>query len=251
MLISVITVSYNSEETIGDTIRTVVSQTYEQVEYIVVDGGSKDGTCNIIRAAGNGVQKFISEPDKGIYDAMNKGLAMASGNVIGILNSDDLYAYNEYLADVAALFAKTGADIVYSDLVYVNRENTKVIRKWRAGKYKRNAFYYGWMPPHPTVFVTRKVYEQAGMFNLTLRSAADYEFLLRIFEKYAFKAAYLAKTGIRMRAGGISNASLRNRLAANREDNAAWQINGLKPWMVTRYLKPLRKLLQFVVFRAS
>jgi glycosyltransferase involved in cell wall biosynthesis len=245
--ISIITATYNSAATVGDTLGCIASQRHPDVEHIVVDGASKDRTPDIVRAYPH-VAKFISEEDRGIYDAMNKGIRMASGDVIGILNSDDVYADERVLSDVAAVFADETVMTVYADLQYVYADDLrKIQRTWISRPFNRRNFYYGWMPPHPTFFVRRKVYEKVGTFNPELRSAADYELMLRILLKHGFHAHYIPRVIVKMRAGGISNASLFNRLRANREDRLAWKLNELQPYFFTLYLKPLRKIHQFII----
>ncbi|MDZ4751501.1 MAG: glycosyltransferase family 2 protein [Flavobacteriales bacterium] len=246
MKISVITVSYNSGSTIGDTIRSVVSQKYDDVEYLIVDGASKDNTSEIVKSFGSGVTFFLSEKDKGIYDAMNKGVSLAKGEVIGILNSDDFYSDENVLNDVMNLFEETGADALYADLDYVDQLDTsRIVRKWRSGAYRDGLFKWGWMPPHPTFFVKRAVYEKFGAYNLSLKSAADYELMLRLLHKHKVKVAYLPRTIIHMRTGGQSNVTIKNRIKANMEDRIAWKINDLKPGILTLTWKPLRKIKQF------
>jgi glycosyltransferase involved in cell wall biosynthesis len=246
MTISIITATYNSSSTVKDTLGSVKNQTYREVEHLIIDGLSKDHTLDIVKAYPH-VAKVVSEKDKGIYDAMNKGIRHATGDVIGILNSDDFYASPEVLARVAKAFEDPSVDAVYGDLVYVHHEDTsRIVRRWKSGNYTPRSFYFGWMPPHPTFFVRRKVYEEAGTFNLSLRSAADYEIMLRFLLKHQYRAAYIPEVLVKMRIGGMSNASLKNRLRANREDRKAWEINGLKPYFFTLYLKPLRKLNQWL-----
>ncbi len=246
MKISVITVSYNSGSTIGDTIRSVVSQKYDDVEYLIVDGASKDNTSEIVKSFGSGVTFFLSEKDKGIYDAMNKGVSLAKGEVIGILNSDDFYSDENVLNHVMNLFEETGADALYADLDYVDQLDTsRIVRKWRSGAYRDGLFKWGWMPPHPTFFVKRAVYEKFGAYNLSLKSAADYELMLRLLHKHKLKVAYLPRTIIHMRTGGQSNVTIKNRIKANMEDRIAWKINDLKPGILTLTWKPLRKIKQF------
>lgn len=247
MKISVITATYNSGRTVGDTLKCVAAQTYAPVEHLVIDGGSKDDTLNIVNGFPH-VAKVVSEKDKGIYDAMNKGVAHATGEVIGILNSDDVYTDEKVLQDVMTIFKDESIDACYADLQYVRADDlNKVVRTWRSGRFNARSFYWGWMPPHPTFFVRKRVYDQIGGFNLELRSAADYELMLRAFMKYKLNVQYLPRIIVKMRAGGESNASLRNRLRANGEDRKAWKINGLKPWFFTLYLKPARKLVQFFI----
>lgn len=246
MKISIITATYNSASTVRDTLDVIAAQRYPDIEHIIVDGDSKDDTLDIIAAYPH-VSKLIVGKDDGIYDAMNKGIGVATGEIIGILNSDDIYTDDRVLADVAAAFSHPKVMAVYADLQYVDAVDlNKVRRTWVSGPFKRKNFYYGWMPPHPTFFVRREVYEQAGLFNLELRSAADYEMMLRILVKLNIAAYYIPRVIVRMRAGGVSNASLSNRLHGNKEDRMAWKLNGLKPYFFTLYLKPLRKIHQFI-----
>jgi len=246
MLVSIITVSFNAAATIRDTIESVLGQQHVALEYIVVDGGSTDDTISIVNAYGPKISHFISEPDKGIYDAMNKGIQLASGDIIGILNADDVYATDNVLSQIVDRFG-SGADAVYADLVYVDQQNTaKIKRIWISGIYTEGAFLRGWMPPHPTFFVRSSVYQQYGGYTLALKSAADYEFMLRVIHKHKIALAYLNTVTTKMRAGGISNASIKNRLNANREDRLAWTMNGLKPGWLTLIKKPLSKLGQFL-----
>jgi len=244
--ISIITVTYNSANTIGDTLRSVQLQDYPNIEHIIVDGNSTDETVEIIKSFQH-VTRWVSEEDGGLYDAMNKGLQIATGGIIGILNSDDLYAHNRVLSMVAEKFVDNSIDAVYGDLHYVNALNTdKIVRVWKSGKYRRSKFVFGWMPPHPTFFVKRQVYEQAGSFNVSLKRSADYELMLRMLVKYEFKADYLEEVLVKMRTGGISNSNWGSRVKANLEDRMAWRINNLKPYFFTLYLKPVRKLVQFI-----
>ncbi|MFT3703627.1 MAG: glycosyltransferase family 2 protein [Agriterribacter sp.] len=246
MKVSIITTAYNSASTIGDTLHCIRQQDYPDIEHIIIDGNSSDKTVAIVKEFPH-VAKLVSERDDGIYDAMNKGIALATGDIIGILNSDDVYTSPEVISLIVKTFKENPwAQATYADLQFVQRDDlTKVVRSWKAGKYKKNSFYYGWMPPHPTFFVRRNVYEKAGIFNPTLGSAADYELMLRILLKYNMPAAYINKIIIKMRMGGISTHSLKNRLTANRQDRIAWKINQLTPFPFTLYLKPIRKLGQF------
>jgi len=247
MRISIITVSYNSAGTISDTLQCIGEQQYDNVEHIVIDGKSTDETPAIVSRFSH-VTKFISEPDAGLYHAMNKGLQLASGDIVGILNSDDIYADNQVLSNVANAFKETGADCVYGDLQYVHTHNLhKVLRTWKAGKFTRENFLYGWMPPHPTFFVRKHVYDKVGLFNTDLKSAADYEIMLRILYMHGYTATYIPSILVKMRSGGISNASLRNRFRANREDAKAWRLINKRPHFFTVYLKPLRKIPQYLV----
>jgi glycosyltransferase len=245
-MISIITATFNSSLTIADCLESVKSQK-GKVEHIVIDGLSVDKTLEIARLYPH-VSKLISETDSGIYDAMNKGITVASGDIIGILNSDDFYANSDVLEKIGAVFEDPEIDSCYGDLVYVDStDTTKITRYWKSGSYHKQSFYWGWMPPHPTFFVRRRVYEKYGMFNLDLGSAADYELMLRFLVKNKITTTYIPEVLVKMRAGGVSNVSLKNRLKANRMDRYAWAVNGLKPYPWTTYLKPLSKIKQFFV----
>ncbi|MGC6533366.1 MAG: glycosyltransferase family 2 protein [Flavobacteriales bacterium] len=247
MRISIITIAYNSAETIEATIQSVIAQDYTDVEYIIIDGASKDATMDVVDRYRDQIAVVVSESDKGIYDAMNKGVARATGEVVGILNSDDFYADNTVLSDVAARFRETGADAVYADLVYVERDNPdKVVRYWKSKPYKPGMFRKGWMPAHPTFFLKNECYRAHGTYSTELRSAADYELMLRMLEKHAISAVHLPRLLTKMRVGGHSNVSLKNRIRANKEDRRAWKMNGLTPAWYTLTVKPLSKLTQFI-----
>lgn len=246
MKVSVITVAYNSATTIEDTIRSVSSQSYTDIEYIVIDGGSTDGTLEILERYSDKVDRLVTGPDKGLYDAMNKGLALASGDVIGILNSDDIYQDENVISDVANEFSNAPVDSVYGDLVYVDEVDLdKVKRYWKSGSYYRKAFLNGWMPPHPTFFVKKACYLSFGNYDISFRTSADYELMLRFLFKNHCTAAYLNRVLVRMREGGQSNVSILNRLKGNKEDRRAWVKNGLRPRIYTLTMKPIRKIGQF------
>ena len=244
--ISIITATYNSAATISDTLRSVASQDYSEIEHIIVDGGSTDDTLSIVSQFPH-VARVISEKDNGIYDAMNKGLRVSTGEIIGLLNSDDFYVSTTVIRQVVEKLITDQTDSLYGDLVYVHPEETrKVKRTWIAGKFHPRKFLYGWMPPHPTFFVRRKIYEVLGEFNTNLKSAADYELMLRFLYKSKISVSYLPHVLVKMRAGGMSNATLSNRIKANREDREAWRVNHIQPYFFTTWLKPIRKLIQFV-----
>jgi len=244
--ISIITITFNSAATIEQTIRSVIEQTYPDIEYIIVDGKSTDDTLRISEKYKDKISKIISEPDHGLYDALNKGIEMATGDVIGLLHSDDFYIDTHVIQKYADTFIKNKSDSVYSDLYYVDKTNTnKIIRKWKSGEYKPTSFVNGWMPPHPTFFVRKEIYQKFGKFNTNFKSAADYELMLRFILKNKISVAYLPEYTVKMRVGGKSNVTVQNRVSANLEDRKAWQINGLKPRFYTLYLKPFRKILQF------
>ncbi|MEK7257486.1 MAG: glycosyltransferase family 2 protein [Bacteroidota bacterium] len=246
MKISIITVSFNSAKTIEDTIQCVLNQTYKNIEYIVVDGASKDETPHIIQKYQEQITKVISEPDYGIYDAMNKGIRAATGDVIAFLNADDSYVSNRVLERVIQAFQEHDTDSVYGDLCYVSEENTnEILRYWKAGTYTETSFLNGWMPPHPTFFVKRSVLEKYGIFDPTFRLSGDYELILRLLYKHKISAHYIPFCMVKMRIGGNGNKWIENRLMSNLEDRLAWKKNKLKFRLYTPYLKPMRKIFQF------
>ena len=245
MTVSVVTVTYNAAATVEDAVRSVLGQECDfTLDYHIVDGGSTDGTLDMLKQYEDRIAKITSGPDQGLYDAMNRGVARAKGDIIGILNADDRYADHHVIADVLEAFEDTGADAIYADLDYVDEETaSRVTRQWTSGE--PGDFRKGWMPPHPTLFVKRELYEQHGLFNLQLRSAADYELMLRFFHFRGATLAYLPRTTVKMRAGGQSNATIGNRIKANAEDARAWRLNGASPPLLLRFVKPLRKLSQY------
>jgi len=244
--VSIITVVYNGASTLRDCIDSVLRQSYQDIEYLVIDGGSTDGTVELVRSYGSRITRFVSEPDQGLYDAMNKGLRLATGDLIGILNADDFYRHDQVIERVAALADQENSEAIYGDLVYVDANDTrKITRYWSSGKYRKGAFRWGWMPPHPTFFVRRSVYLRFGLFQTRFRSAADYELMLRFVHRHGIKVSYLKEVLVVMRAGGVSNRTVGNRLNANREDQEAWELNGIKPYFFTHWLKPMRKIFQF------
>lgn len=244
--VTIITATYNSAGTLRDTLHSVATQTYPNIEHIIIDGASWDDTLTIIGEFPH-ITKVVSEKDRGIYDAMNKGIAACTGAIIGILNSDDFYMSSTVIRQVVEKMTQENADALYGDLVYIHPEQTnRIIRTWKAGAFRPGKFLYGWMPPHPTFFVRRNVYDQWGVFNTALKSAADYELMLRFLYKARIRVSYLPEFLVKMRAGGMSNASVFNRLRANREDRKAWTINEVRPYFFTTWLKPIRKLSQYI-----
>ena len=244
--LTIITPVRNNADTIEHNIRSITDQSIPS-QHILIDGVSTDGTLEIIQRQQSPGSVIISEPDKGMYDAINKGLKHAKGEIIGILNADDYYPTDKVLAQVQETFADPDIDACYGDLIYVERLNTdKVVRNWQSGHYNRRKFYSGWMPPHPTFFVRRKLYEKFGGFRLDLGSAADYELMLRMLLRHQAKTAYIPQVLVHMRNEGMSNSSLQNRLRANRFDRQAWRVNGIRPRPWTLVAKPLRKIGQWL-----
>ncbi|MBB6610322.1 glycosyltransferase [Pontibacter sp. Tf4] len=247
MKISIITIVYNNRETIADTVESVLGQSYHNIEYIVIDGLSTDGTVEILKGYENRITKLVSEKDGGLYDAINKGIELATGDVIGFLHSDDIFHSQESVTFIAEAFKANGTDSVYGDLLYVQKDNTnKIVRNWVSGNYERKNFLLGWMPPHPTFYVKREVYQELGLYNTYFKSSADYELMLRFLYKHNISTSYIPVKLVKMRVGGKSNVTLMNRILANQEDHQAWVINGLKPLFFTRFFKPLCKLIQFI-----
>lgn len=245
-MISLITPVRNSASTIGDCLRSVAGQSLA-CQHILVDGASTDGTLAVIDHYRGTDTMVISEPDRGMYDAINKGLSQAGGDIVGVLNADDYYPSDDVLQQVNDVFADPAVDVTYGDLLYVDRDDTsRVVRRWKSGPYQPDRFYAGWMPPHPTFFIRRALYQRHGGYRLDLGSAADYELMLRMLLKHHANAAYIPRVLVHMRNAGISNASLGNRLRANRFDRHAWRVNGLKPRPWTLLAKPLGKLGQWL-----
>jgi glycosyltransferase involved in cell wall biosynthesis len=242
--ISIITVAFNAQNTIERCINSVLRQKFKKFEYIIIDGGSTDNTCKIISNYRNNIDVFISEPDNGIYDAMNKGIALATGDVVGTVNADDYYADDDVLNSIAKVFAGQDTSILYGDLDYVDQSD-KIIRKWRSGTYSRGVFNWGWMPPHPTFYCKKILFDRLGAYKLDYGSAGDYELMLRFIHLNNNNAYYLNKVLIKMVIGGVSNKSLTNRVQAMRFDLKAMRDNNIRLPMVTILFKPLRKLAQF------
>lgn len=228
MKISIITVSFNSAQYIEDCIKSVLSQSYKNIEYIIIDGGSTDGTVDIIKKYESKISKWISEPDRGIYDAMNKGISLATGDVIGFLNSDDVYYNSSVLENIAKLMENNLVDACYSDLVYVDKYDLKkIIRYWRSTEFNIGLLRRGWVPPHPTFYVRKFIYDKHGAFDLDYPLAADFELMVRFLNCYRIKAVYLPKITVRMRVGGATNQSIVNIVRQNFEIIRACKKNNI------------------------
>ena len=219
---------------------------------IIVDGGSTDNTLELVERFGIPNKQVISEPDEGIYDAMNKGIRKANGTLIGILNSDDYYTHDRVLERMINRIQEADADSVYADLQYVSsKDENQVVRNWRSGDFHPRKFLYGWMPPHPTFFVKKKIYNKLGLFDAGFDISGDYELMLRFLYRHRISTAYLPETVVHMRTGGNSNNGLITRIKANREDRLAWEMNELEYPFYTPILKPVRKLSQYRLKIAS
>lgn len=247
MKISVITVSYNSESTIRDTIESVLAQTYPDVEYIIVDGASRDNTMGIISEYSTSIAKVVSEPDKGIYDAMNKGIALATGDVVGILNSDDFYESVTSLASVAAAFAQNPSSaLVYGDVVFVEPEDLeRITRFYSAAHFKSWKLRFGWMPPHPGTFVKSSVYRDVGRYSLLYKISADYEMFVRLLLVKRLQYAHINQVLVRMRSGGVSTSGVKSSLRLNREIVQACRRNGVYTNLLMILSKIPFKLMEF------
>jgi glycosyltransferase involved in cell wall biosynthesis len=244
MKVSIVTVCLNSVETIEDAVNSVLSQDYRDIEYIIVDGGSTDNTLDIIKSYKGKIAKVISEPDNGIYDAMNKGIKSSTGDIIATLNSDDVYSDQTIVGRIVEFMQSNRLDAAYGDLVYIERNSADhITRFWKAGKYKKGAFRYGWVLPHPTFFCRKIIFERFGYFNDKLQVAADFELMLRFVEKHQIKIGYLPKVIVKMRKGGKANV-LRGIIRGNLEIIRSFRRNSvhLSPWFFL--YRPITKILQ-------
>lgn len=246
--ISIITVSFNSRQTIEDTIESVFEQDYENLEHIIIDGGSNDGTLEVLKKHSNKIHLWVSEKDDGIYDAMNKGILMCNGDVVGILNSDDVYSSNKTISTIMHYFnTKPSTEIVFGNINYVSRTLSKVIRRWRTKPYKKNSFVNGWHPPHPAFFVKKKTYQNHGLFNLDFKIASDFELMLRLIE--IKKCNYIQTQSVvtHMRVGGKSNNSFNNILLGNREVLKAFKTHNIpitSLYFIKRIIPKIREVFK-------
>ena len=246
MKVSIITVTLNSEKYLSDCIRSIRNQNYKNIEHIIVDGKSTDGTLRIIHRNLDSISSWISESDRGMYDAINKGLQMATGDVIGILNSDDMFASADSVRSIVDCFQTTKTDSIYGNLVFVDPKNThKVVRHWKSSSYKRSRFCYGWMPAHPTFYIRRELLSQHGMYENHYFTAADYEFMARYLFRDKVSSQYLDTMLVKMRTGGLSNGSFKKWFRANRRDYLAMRQNKIPFSFLVSIMKPLLKLPQF------
>lgn len=247
MKISIITVSFNAVATIEDTIKSVLHQDYSDIEYIVIDGASTDGTLEVIKQYQNAISHVISEPDKGIYDAMNKGIKLATGDIIGIINSDDFYVNNNVISLVAKTFKENKVDSIFADLTFVNPDNlNKVVRYYDSSQFHPKKFAYGWMPAHPTFFVKRSCYQQYGLYRTNYKIAADYELLTRFLYRHKISYYYLDKVLIKMRTGGVSTRNLKSNWILNKEIVQACSENGIKTNIFKISFKYFKKIFELI-----
>jgi glycosyltransferase involved in cell wall biosynthesis len=246
MKVSIVTATFNSSGTISNCISSVNDQYYDDIEHIIIDGSSNDNTLEIISKLPNRVTKIISEPDNGLYDAMNKGISLATGEIIGILNSDDLYFDNHAIELVMKIFENTNVDCVYGDLYYVNKEDTNIIsRHWITNEFKPGSFYKGWHPAHPSFFLRKRVYDLYGKFDLTFKLASDFELMLRMLERYQITSIYVPKPLVKMRLGGETNKNFKNIFYQNIECVRSFNKNGLTVSIFYPIYRLLPKIKQF------
>lgn len=247
MKVSIITVCYNSQDYITNTITSVLSQNYADIEYIIVDGNSRDNTLSIIKSFGSKITKWISEPDKGLYDAMNKGISLATGDIIAFINSDDFYLDSSVVGDVVNEFQANQVDAVHAELFYVDQSDTdKIVRHWKTGDYTSGAFQKGWHPAHPTLFLKREVYEKFGLFDLQFKLAADFELMCRFFEKHQISSVYLNRPLIKMRLGGATSKNLKNVIRQNIECYKAFKVNNIPVSPFYTFKRIVPKLKQYL-----
>lgn len=245
--ISLVTVTYNSSSTITTCIASVNEQTYPIIEHIIIDGSSTDNTLEIIRNALNRNTNLISELDKGIYDALNKGIKLATGDIIGFLHSDDFFNSPNTLQHIAETFADEKASVVYGDLVFVDPHNTnKIVRFWKSQPFKSSLLQRGWMPPHPTLFMRREVYKKHGLFNINLKCAADYDYILRVFRDQTLTIAYLPEIITKMRIGGVSTGGIKNIINKTKEDYWVLKKNQMPFPLWILFAKNVSKIPQLI-----
>lgn len=246
MKISIITVAFNAVDTIESTLLSVTQQTFPDVEYVVIDGGSSDGTQAVVSLHGSRISSFLSEPDRGIYDAMNKGLALATGNVIGFLNADDTYADMNVLSRVAEAMERHHLDVLFGDVAFCQCENPdRIVRRYSSSRFRPDRIAWGWMPAHPALFVKREVFQKTGPFRTDYRIAGDFEFVARAFGKQSLRYRYLPEVLVKMRLGGVSTAGWRNTMLLNREVLRACRENGIPTNMLKILSKYPAKLLEY------
>lgn len=252
MKVSIITATYNSSSTIARCIASVNEQIYQDLEHIIVDGSSIDNTLEIIQKTPNRVTQIISEPDKGIYDALNKGIQLATGEIVGFLHSDDCFYSTKTLESIVSTFSnknqKEYPDVVYGDLVFTDKKNnSKVVRYWKSKSFEPKLLRQGWMPPHPTLFMRREVYEKHGRFNVTLKCAADYDYILRVFQDLTLRIEYLPEIITQMQIGGMSTGSTKSLINKKIEDYRVLKHNNIPNPFWVLLLKNVLKIPQLVL----
>lgn len=246
MKVSIITVTYNSAATLRDTLESVASQDHPDIEHILVDGASKDETVSIIRSYPH-VAKYVSEKDRGLYDAINKGIQMSTGDIVGILNSDDFFPDNQVISRMVARFKASGADAIFADIAFVRPSNlTKIVRLYSSRRFHPGRFAYGYMPAHPSFYIRRRFYEEYGLYKLDYKIAADYELLIRFLHGKGVKYVYHPEVMVYMRTGGVSNKNILSRYTLNKEIVKACAENGINTNMFKLSLKYFSKVFEYV-----
>lgn len=246
MRISIVTSVFNGMPYLAAAMDSVAGQQGVEIEHVVADGGSRDGSLEYLQTAVSSVARILEGPDRGVYDALNKGFAQSSGDILGLLHADDLFARGDVLSQVEQVFQDPSVDMVYGDLLYVQRDHPdRTVRLWRSGPFSRRRLKYGWMPPHPTVFLRRRLWDQLGPYRLDLDISADYEWLLRALTLQDLKVRYLPEVLVKMRVGGISNRSMGNLVRKSRQDLWAMRAHGVGG-VASLAAKNLRKLPQFI-----
>lgn len=250
MKVSIITATYNSVDTLERTLQSVIGQSYSNIELIIIDGGSTDGTQDLVKRYADHVAYFVSEHDNGIYDAFNKGIRQATGDIIGILNSDDVLDNYTTIEEIVHTMNVSKADVLYGDLLYCKQvgDDRRVVRYWKSNQFDPSSLRYGWMPPHPTLYCKREVYERIGLYDTWFRIAADYDFMLRLFGSQQYRSVYLPRVLVHMTMGGASNRNLQNLTTKSKEDYFAVRKNHIGGLGVV-VCKQVRKIWQF--FRAK
>jgi glycosyltransferase involved in cell wall biosynthesis len=247
MKVSVITATLNGARTIEDTIRSVLSQSFKNIEYIVIDGGSNDSTLDILNNYEGRISRVISEPDNGIYDAMNKGIRIATGDIIGVLNSDDYFADDYRVEKIVDAMTSKNTESCHGDVIFIKRDNpNKIVRYWKEGQFSKWNFKIGWMPYQGTFYVKRQVFEKYGAYLDGFPLAGDYELMLRFLYKYKISTTYIPEVMLKVRTGGASKPGICNTVKMMMENSKAWKVNDLKPSPITFFLKPLRKIPQYI-----
>jgi glycosyltransferase involved in cell wall biosynthesis len=248
--VSIITVVYNNAASIEHAINSVLTQDYPDIEHIIIDGASKDGTVELIRKHESSIAAFVSEPDKGIYDAMNKGLKLVTGEIVGTLNADDFYADNTIISQIVKSFENANIDSVFGDVAFVDKDNVdKMVRYYSSKRFEPRLFAYGYMPAHPSFFVKKAYYEKFGLFKTDYKIAADYELLIRFLAVNKLSYKYLPLMMVKMRTGGASNETWKSRIVLNNEILRGCKENGIDTNLFKIYLKYFRKIFEIIPLR--
>ena len=247
MKVSIITVVWNNKETIKDSINSVLNQTYADIEYIVVDGSSSDGTVDIVKGYVDKISHFISEPDEGIYDALNKGIELATGDVIAILHSDDIYCNEFVVSDMVGKMTSSNAEFCFSDMVVINCQLDKVLRYYRANYFSRWMFRIGWMPPHPTCFIKKSLFDEFGMYSTDYKIAGDFDLLVRFFYGRKIRWSYLDQITIKMSAGGASNSGWQSKRLIFNEISRSLKSNGIWSLSIFQLIRYIIRMLEIII----